>query len=72
MFKPQSLPPPELFVPSCNLVRPASASFYVKLHQTLQSFSSSSHFGEAEGTMFGKGLGVVALVGSQWWCFGCS
>ena len=39
MFKPQSLPQPELFVPSCKLVQPASASFYVKLDQTLQSFS---------------------------------
>jgi len=39
MFKPQALPPPELFVPACQLVRPATASFYVKLDQPLQSFS---------------------------------
>ena len=39
MFKPQSLPQPELFVPSCQLVQPATSSFYVKLDQTLQSFS---------------------------------
>jgi transposase len=39
MFKPQSLPQPELFVPSCKLVQPATSSFYVQLDQTLQSFS---------------------------------
>jgi transposase len=39
MFRPQALPQPELFVSSCKLVQPASASFYLKLDQTLQSFS---------------------------------
>jgi len=39
MFKPQALPQPELFVPSCKLVQPATASFYARLEQTLQSFS---------------------------------
>ena len=39
MFKPQSLPQPELFIPSCRLVVPATSSFYAKLEQTLQSFS---------------------------------
>jgi transposase len=42
MFKPQSLPQPELFVPSCKLVQPAASSFYAKLDQTLQSFSFAS------------------------------
>src|SRR5664279_2413088 len=42
MFKPQSSPQPELFVPSGHLVRPATSSFYVKLEQTLQSFSFAS------------------------------
>lgn len=42
MFKPQSSPQPELFVPSCRLVRPATSSFYVKLEQTLQSFAFAS------------------------------
>ena len=38
MFKPQTLPQPELFVASCQLVQPATASFYGKVDQTLQSF----------------------------------
>ncbi len=42
MFKPQTLPPPELFVPSRQLVQPVSSSFYIKLNQTLQSFSFAS------------------------------
>jgi len=39
MFKPQTPPEPELFIPSARLVQPACSSFYVKLEQTLQSFS---------------------------------
>ena len=42
MFKPQTLPPPELFVPFCRLVQPATSTFYIKLEQTLQSFSFAS------------------------------
>jgi transposase len=42
MFKPQTLPQPELFVASCRLVQPATSSFYAKLDQTLQSFSFPS------------------------------
>jgi len=38
MFKPQSQPQPELFVPSAQLVRPATMPFYTKLDQTLDSF----------------------------------
>ena len=38
MFKPQSLPQPELFIPSAQLVQPATSPFYAKLEQTLQSF----------------------------------
>ena len=38
MFKPQTLPQPELFVASCQLVQPATASFYGKVDQTLHSF----------------------------------
>src|ERR1035438_2712045 len=39
MFKPKALPQPELFVPSAQLVQPATSSFYSKLEQTLQSFA---------------------------------
>ena len=46
MFKPQALPPPELFIPSCQLVQPATSSFYVQLDQTLQSFSFASQVRE--------------------------
>ena len=42
MFKPQSLPEPELFVPSCRLVRPATSPFYSKLDETLNSLSFPS------------------------------
>jgi transposase len=42
MFKPQTPPPPELFVPACRLVQPATSSFYAKLEQTLESFSFAS------------------------------
>ena len=42
MFKPQTLPEPELFIPSGRLVQPATSSFYSKLDQTLESFSFSS------------------------------
>ena len=42
MFKPQTLPQPELFIPSCQLAQPATSSFYAKLEQTLQSFSFPS------------------------------
>lgn len=38
MFKPQTLPPAELFVASCKLVQPATSAFYAKLNQTLESF----------------------------------
>jgi transposase len=46
MFKPQTLPPPELFVPACQLVRPATVSFYAKLEQTLQSFGFAAQVRE--------------------------
>src|ERR1700687_2077851 len=42
MFKPQTLPEPELFIPSGRLVQPATSSFYSKLDQTLESFCFSS------------------------------
>ena len=38
MFSPKSLPHPELFVPACQLVQPATTSFYRKLELTLESF----------------------------------
>jgi len=38
MFKPQPHPLPELFIPSAQLVRPATTPFYAKLDQTLDSF----------------------------------
>ncbi len=38
MFKPHSLPPPELFIACSSLVRPATTPFYAKLDQTLGSF----------------------------------
>jgi len=38
VFKPKTLPQPELFVPSIRLVQPATSSFYTKLDQTLASF----------------------------------
>ena len=38
MFKPKTLPQPELFVPSVLLVQPATFSFYTKLEATLTSF----------------------------------
>ena len=38
MFKPQSLPQPELFVAVSKLVRPATSPFYSKLEETLESF----------------------------------
>jgi len=38
VFKPKTLPQPELFVPSARLVQPATSSFYTKLDQTLASF----------------------------------
>ena len=38
MFKPQSLPPPELFIAASQLVRPATSPFYAKLELTLESF----------------------------------
>jgi transposase len=41
VFKPKSLPQPELFVPSVRLVQPATSSFYSKLEQTLASFGFS-------------------------------
>ena len=41
VFKPKSLPQPELFVPSARLVQPATSSFYTKLEQTLASFQFS-------------------------------
>jgi transposase len=46
MFKPQALPQPELFVPSCRLAQPAASSFYAKLEQTLQSFAFASQVRE--------------------------
>jgi transposase len=41
VFKKQTLPQPELFVPSVRLVQPATSSFYSKLEQTLASFGFS-------------------------------
>jgi len=38
VFKPHSLPPPELFIACASLVRPATTPFYAKLDQTLNSF----------------------------------
>ena len=38
MFRPQSLPEPELFVAASKLVQPATSPFYSKLEQTLESF----------------------------------
>jgi transposase len=38
MFKPQSPPQPEFFIPASELVRPATTPFYAKLDQTLESF----------------------------------
>ena len=38
VFRPKSLPHPELFVPACRLGQPATTSFYCKLELTLQSF----------------------------------
>ena len=38
MFKPKFNPPPELFVASGQLVRPATSGFYAKLEATLRSF----------------------------------
>jgi transposase len=38
VFKPHSLPPPELFIACSSLVRPATTPFYAKLDQTLGSF----------------------------------
>ena len=42
MFKPHSLPQPELFVPSSRLVKPATSPFYAKLDHTLESFGFAS------------------------------
>jgi transposase len=41
VFKPKTIPQPELFVPSIRLVQPATTSFYSKLEQTLASFGFS-------------------------------
>jgi transposase len=38
MFKPQAQPQPELFIASAQLVKPATAPFYAKLDETLDSF----------------------------------
>jgi len=58
MFKPQSLPQPELFVPSCKLVQPANSSFYARLEQTLQSFSFASEVRRlCEASYCGNGRG---------------
>jgi transposase len=38
VFKPHSLPPPELFIACSSLVRPVTTPFYAKLDQTLNSF----------------------------------
>jgi transposase len=38
VFKPKALPQPDLFIPSAQLVQPATSSFYAKLDQTLGSF----------------------------------
>jgi len=39
VFKPQTLPQPEFFVPANQLVQPATSVFYAKLEETLQSFA---------------------------------
>jgi transposase len=39
VFKPQTLPQQEFFVPTSQLVQPATCAFYAKLDQTLQSFA---------------------------------
>lgn len=58
MFKPQTLPQPELFVPACKLVRPATSSFYAKLEQTLQSFDFAPQVRElCEASYCGNGQG---------------
>jgi transposase len=41
VFKSQTLPQPELFVPFCQLVQPATSCFYRKVDQTLESFGFS-------------------------------
>jgi len=46
MFKPQTSPQPELFVPSCRLAQPATSTFYAKLEQTLQSFAFAAQVRE--------------------------
>jgi len=38
VIKPKSLPQPELFIPAAQLVQPATASYYIKLERTLNSF----------------------------------
>jgi len=38
VFKPHSLPPPELFIACSSLVRPATTPFYAKLDRTLDAF----------------------------------
>jgi transposase len=39
VFKPQTLPQAEFFVPTNQLVRPATSVFYAKLEETLESFA---------------------------------
>jgi len=46
VFKPKSLPQPELFVPATRLVQPATSSFYTKLEQTLQAFDYAAQVRE--------------------------
>ena len=38
MFKPHAPSEPQLFIPACQLVRPATSPFYARLDQTLASF----------------------------------
>jgi transposase len=41
VFKPQSSSPAGLFIPACQLVKPATSQFYTKLNLTLESFKFS-------------------------------
>ena len=38
VFKPHHAAPAELFIPACQLVKPATSPFYAKLDRTLESF----------------------------------
>lgn len=46
MFKPQTAPQPELFVPTNKLVQPVTSAFYSRLEQTLESFGFATQVRE--------------------------